>query len=211
MRNENIAGWTKWTTNGLFKRVTVTGDQVTFIVERDGVEYLEYLDSSILLDHAFATASSDRVEVDALLLASEIRVVADGVTQTATAATDVSGTYYGIADRNADVIYAGMNYDVKIKTLPISVNTKNEGNIVNLPRRITKAIVNLYQSRGVYVNGNLVTSRKFGADNLDVALTPITGIESVYLLGYNTKAQVEITQTNPEPMTLLALDLEVSY
>ena len=211
MRNENIAGWTKWTTNGLFKRVTVTGDQVTFIVERDGVEYLEYLDSSILLDHAFATASSDRVEVDALLLASEIRVVADGVTQTATAATDVSGTYYGIADRNADVIYAGMNYNVKIKTLPISANTQNEGNIVNLPRRITKAIVNLYQSRGVHVNGNLVTSRKFGADNLDVALTPITGIESVYLLGYNTKAQVEITQTNPEPMTLLALDLKVSY
>jgi hypothetical protein len=211
MRNENIAGWTKWTTNGLFKRVTVTSDQVTFIVERDGTEYLEYLDSSMLLDHAFATTSSDRVEVDLLLFNNEIRVVADGITQTAIAAIEDTGKYYGVADRDADVIYAGMNYDVIIKTLPVSASTKDEGNIVNIPRRITKAIVNLYQSRGVYVNGILVTTRKFGENNLDVALTPITGIESVFLLGYNTKAQVEITQTNPEPMTLLALDLEVSY
>jgi len=211
MRQENIAGWTKWTTNGLFKRVTVTSDKVTFIVERDGTEYLEYLDNSVLLDHTFSDTSSDRVEVDALLFANEIRVVADGITQTATAAIDDEGTYYGVADREADEIYAGMNYNVIIKTLPISANTSTEGNIVNIPRRITKAIVNLYESRGVYVNGELVTTRKFGEDNLDVALTPITGIETVFLLGYNTKAQVEITQTNPEPLTLLALDLEVSF
>jgi|LGVF01.2.fsa_nt_gb hypothetical protein len=211
MRAEQIAGWTKWTTNGLFKRVTVTSDRVTFIVERDGTEYLETLDNTVLLDHAFATTASDKVEVDALLFANEIRVVADGVTQTAVATIEDTGKYYGVADRNADVIYAGMNYDVKIKTLPISANTQIEGNIVNIPRRITKAIVNLYESRGVYINGKLVTSRKFGTNNLDVALEPITGIESVYLLGYNVSADVEITQTNPEPMQLLALDLEISY
>ena len=206
MRKENIAGWTKWTTNGLFKRVTVTSSVVSFIVERDGVEYLEVLDNTVLLDHTFSDVSTDRVTVDTLLQGEEIRIVADGVTQTGTTAT---GTV-AIADRQANVIYAGLNYNVKIQTLPISVNTP-AGNIVNQPRRITKAIVNLYQSRGVYINGNLVTSRKFGINNLDVTLTPITGIESVYLLGYNRDASVEITQTNPEPMTLLSLDLEVSY
>lgn len=210
MRKENISGWTKWTTSGNFKRVTVTGDVVSFIVERGGTEYLEVLDNTVLLDHTFETTSAEKVEVDALLYGSEIRVVGDGVTQTATAAVDEAGTYYAYADDTVDEIYAGLNYTVKIKTLPVAINTQTEGNIVNLPRRITRCILNLYEARGVYVNDNLVTTRKFG-DQLDQVFSPITGIESVYLLGYNTKAQVEITQKNPDPMTLLSLDLEVSY
>lgn len=206
MRKENIAGWTKWSTNGLFKKVTVTTDTVTFIVERDGTEYLEVLDDSVLLDHTFKDTNTDRVTVDALLQGEEIRIVADDITQTGISATGTEA----IADRQADIIYAGLNYDVKIKTLPISANTQ-EGNFVHQPRRITKAIIRLYKSRGVYVNGELVTSRKFGTNNLDVALEPVTGIEKVNLLGYNEEAQVEITQTNPEPMHILALDLEVSF
>jgi len=210
MRKENIAGWTKWTTTGNFKRVTVTQDVVTFIVERDGTEYLEVLDSSVLLDHAFSTTSAEKVQVDQVLYDNEIRVVGDSITQTATAAVDESGTYYAYADDTVDTIYAGLNYDVIIKTLPLSVQTASEGNIVNSRKRVTKARVNLYESRGVYVNNQLVTTRKFG-DALDQVFTPITGIESIYLLGYNTRTQVEISQKNPDPLTLLSLDLEVSY
>ena len=210
MRKEDISGWTKWTTTGNFKRVTVTGDVVTFIIERDGTEYLEVLDDAVLLDHSFSTTSAEKVEVDQVLLDNEIRVVGDSITQSATAAVDESGTYYAYADDVVDEIYAGLNYTVKVTTLPVSVNTKGEGNIVHLPKRITRCILNLYESRGVYVNGNLVTNRKFG-DALDEVFAPITGIESIYLLGYNSKAQVEITQENPDPLTLLSLDLEVSY
>ncbi len=210
MRKENISGWTKWTTVGNFKKVTVTGDTVTFIVERDGTEYLEVLDDTVLLDHTFKTTSAEKVEVDQVLFDNEIRVVGDSITQTTTAAVDESGTYYAYADDTVDEIYAGLNYNVLVKTLPVSANTQSEGNIVNLPKRITRCILNLYQARGIYVNDNLVTNRKFG-DPTDEVFTPVTGIESIYLLGYNTKAQVEITQKNPDPMTLLSLDLEVSY
>jgi len=210
MRKEDIAGWTQWTTQGEFKRVIVSGDVVTFIVERDGIEYLEVIDRSLLLDHAFETTTSNKIEVDILLLNSEIRVVADGVTQTTTQAVNESGTYYAYADRDADILYAGLNYDVLIKSLPVALETQSEGNIVNQLRRITKCVVNMYESRGVYLNGQLITNRKFG-DPTDEPLTPITGIKSTYLLGYNIKAQVEITQNNPEPLTILALDLEVSY
>ncbi len=210
MSKENISGWTKWTTTGTFKRVTVTGDVVTFIVERDGTQYLEVLDDSVLLDHAFKATSSDKVEVDQVLFDNEIRVVGDSITQTDIAAVDESGTYYAYADDTVDEIYAGLNYTVKVKSLPVAANTQSEGNIVHLPKRITRCILQLYNARGIYVNDQLVTNRKFG-DPTDEVFTPVTGIESVYLLGYNTKAQVEITQQNPDPMTLLSLDLEVSY
>lgn len=211
MRKENINGWTKWTTTGLFKRVTVTQSQVSFIVERDGTEYLERLDETLLLDHAFETTTNDRVVVDQVLFDNEIRVVADDVPQTAIAAVDITGTYYAIADRQADVIYAGLNYPVIIKTLPASFVTKDKGNIVNLPKRVTRAILTLNESRGVYVNEQLVTTRKFGENVLDQPFPLVTGIESTYLLGYNTKTQVEITQKNPDPMTLLSIDLDISY
>lgn len=210
LRNENISGWTKWTTSGTFKRVTVTGDAVSFVVSRDGSEYLEVLDEDILLDHSFYTTSSDFVEVDALLLASEIRVVADNVIQTTTSAVDESGTYKAYADQTSDEVYAGLNYDVKIKTLPVAMGTRDEGNIRYLPKRVTKCIVQMHQSRGVYVNNQLITNRQFG-DPTDSVFPLVTGQRNTHLLGYNKEAQIEITQNNPDPMTILALDMEISY
>ena len=217
MRKENINGWTKWTTNqGKFIDVTVTGDTVSFIVERpdSGSLYLETLDNRLLLDHCFDATESNKVLVDGFLdfPTSEdfIRVVADDVVQQSQSIVNESGSYYAYADRTSSFLYAGLNYDVKIKTLPVSFNTQSEGNIRHLKKRITRCILQLYNSRGVYVNDILVTNRKFG-DNLDEVFELITGTESVYLLGYNNKGQVEIKQINPDPMTLLSIDLEVSY
>ena len=210
MRKENIAGWTRWTTQGKFKRVTVTNSVVSFIVERDGVEYLEVLDRSVLLDHSFKGSNVDRVEVDELLANKDIRVVADGITQLATSVErDGADIPYAVADQESVVMYAGLNYDVKIKTLPAAIATR-DGNKVYSTKRITKVTSNVYNTRGMYINDIIVTNRKFG-QKLDEVFAPFTGLVSTYLLGYNSTNQVEITQKNPDPLTILALDLEISY
>ena len=210
MRKENIAGWTRWTTQGKFKRVTVTNSVVSFIVERDGVEYLEVLDRSVLLDHSFKGSNVDRVEVDELLANKDIRVVADGITQLATSVErDGADVPYAVADQESVVMYAGLNYDVKIKTLPAALATR-DGNKVYSTKRITKVTSNVYNTRGMYINDIIVTNRKFG-QKLDEVFAPFTGLVSTYLLGYNSTNQVEITQKNPDPLTILALDLEISY
>lgn len=210
MRKENIAGWTRWTTQGKFKRVTVTNSVVSFIVERDGVEYLEVLDRSVLLDHSFKGSNTDRVEVDELLASKEIRVVADGITQLATSVErDNVNVPYAVADQESLDMYAGLNYDVRIKTLPAALATR-DGNKVYSTKRITKVTSNVYQTRGMYINDIIVTNRKFG-QKLDEVFAPFTGLVSTYLLGYNSTNQIEITQKNPDPLTILALDLEISY
>ena len=210
MRKENIAGWTRWTTQGKFKRVTVTNSVVSFIVERDEVEYLEVLDRSVLLDHSFKGSNVDRVEVDELLASKEIRVVADGITQLATSVErDGDDVPYAVADQESVIMYAGLNYDVKIKTLPAAIATR-DGNKVYSTKRITKVTSNVYNTRGMYINDIIVTNRKFG-QKLDEVFAPFTGLVSTYLLGYNSTNQVEITQKNPDPLTILALDLEISY
>jgi len=210
MRKENIAGWTRWTTQGKFKRVTVTNSVISFIVERDGVEYLEVLDRSVLLDHSFKGSNTDRVEVDELLASKEIRVVADGITQLATSVErDSLNVPYAVADQESLDMYAGLNYDVRIKTLPAALATR-DGNKVYSTKRITKVTSNVYQTRGMYINDIIVTNRKFG-QKLDEVFAPFTGLVSTYLLGYNSTNQIEITQKNPDPLTILALDLEISY
>ena len=210
MRKENIAGWTRWTTQGKFKRVTVTNSVVSFIVERDGVEYLEVLDRSVLLDHSFKASNTDRVEVDELLASKEIRVVADGITQLAISVErDGANVPYAVADQESLNVYAGLNYDVKIKTLPAALATR-DGNKVYSTKRITKVTSNVYKTRGMYINDIIVTNRKFG-QKLDEVFAPFTGLVSTYLLGYNSTNQIEITQKNPDPLTILALDLEISY
>ena len=219
MRKENIAGWTRWTTQGKFKRVTVTNSVVSFIVERDGVEYLEVLDRSVLLDHSFKASNTDRVEVDELLASKEIRVVADGITQLAISVerddanvpyvSDGANVPYAVADQESLDMYAGLNYDVRIKTLPAALATR-DGNKVYSTKRITKVTSNVYNTRGMYINDIIVTNRKFG-QKLDEVFAPFTGLVSTYLLGYNSTNQVEITQKNPDPLTILALDLEISY
>ena len=219
MRKENIAGWTRWTTQGKFKRVTVTNSVVSFIVERDGVEYLEVLDRSVLLDHSFKASNTDRVEVDELLASKEIRVVADGITQLAISVerddanvpyvSDGANVPYAVADQESVNMYAGLNYDVRIKTLPAALATR-DGNKVYSTKRITKVTSNVYNTRGMYINDIIVTNRKFG-QKLDEVFAPFTGLVSTYLLGYNSTNQVEITQKNPDPLTILALDLEISY
>lgn len=210
MRKENIAGWTRWTTQGKFKRVTVTNSVVSFIVERDGVEYLEVLDRSVLLDHSFKASNTDRVEVDELLASKEIRVVADGITQLATSVErNGANVPYAVADQESLDVYAGLNYDVRIKTLPAALATR-DGNKVYSTKRITKVTSNVYQTRGMYINDIIVTNRKFG-QKLDEVFAPFTGLVSTYLLGYNSTNQIEITQKNPDPLTILALDLEISY
>ena len=54
MRLENIQGWTKFTTDGNFKDVSVVGKVVYFLVERDGTLFIEYLREGTYTDHNVA-------------------------------------------------------------------------------------------------------------------------------------------------------------
>jgi len=51
MRHEEIAGWTHWTTVGLFKDVTVVDKDVYFLVYRENEYFLELLTEDTYTDH----------------------------------------------------------------------------------------------------------------------------------------------------------------
>ena len=58
MRNEEISGWTHWTTDGLFKDVVVLEKEVYFLVLREGEYFIEKLTEDTYTDHNVVEAGT---------------------------------------------------------------------------------------------------------------------------------------------------------
>lgn len=244
MRLEGIQGWTHWTTDGLFKDVAVVGKMVYFLVERDGVMYIEYLREGTYTDHNVAVFGTPpttfnvidgtdnvvyndenviytdpatgviitEVQTDfADALTSRLfKVVTDGAVQADSLVTVISPDVNKmVLPRDAYSAEVGIGFNVTIETLPLNVGTKENGNIVNLKKRVNRVILNLFESLGVFVESEFLGNKKFPLV-LNEAPTPHTGIKEVYLFGYIDRlVTVEVSQSDPLPLTLLSIDSEI--
>jgi hypothetical protein len=211
LRGHEVSGWTQWVTDGVVESVAVVVDEVYFSVKRtingSTVYYLEatdpdrYTDSCKLVTNSPASATVSGL---AHLNGEVCRVKADGSVMPN--ATVSSGSI--TLGRTASSIEVGLDYDVKVKTMPLNVDFQN-GPILTRKKRIVKVIVNLYQSLGIYIDGTLLPDRTLGESVLDTTPVPYTGLKEIFMLGWTDLAQIEITQVDPVPMLLIGLSLEV--
>lgn len=211
LRAQEVGGWTKWETQGEFKSVTSVVDQVYFIVEREiggvTVPVIEkvnkntYTDSSVLQTYGTPTDAPTGLDH---LNGLECRVRADASVMAN--ATPASGTI--TIARTASEIEVGLNFDVTIQTMPLNVDFQ-DGPILTRKKRIVRVVLDLYESLGVLVNGYEMPSRQLGTSVLGSTPDPFTGIDEIFLNGWDRLAQVSITQTDPLPMMVLGLALEV--
>jgi hypothetical protein len=108
----------------------------------------------------------------------------------------------------------GLDYDLTVKTMPVTSEFSN-GSILTEKKRLIRIVADIYQSLGIYITTSassdnvLVPDRTLGTGVLDSAPVSFTGIKEVYLNGWDRLAQVTITQTDPQPFTLLGLVVEV--
>lgn len=246
MRNEGIHGWTKWTTDGLFKDVAVVDKEVYFLIERRGSIFVEKLTEGTYSDHNTVVEGTPPVTdnivfgldnitfkgenivfqnpttgvsvnsittniKESLAYTQYWRVVADSSIQ-ASALPTSDGTDLNHFDitREAYHIEVGLNYDVKVKTLPLNAGTQKDGSIINLRKRVNRVIIRLHESLGILVQDSIMNDRKFVV-SLDKVPVPFTGIKEIYLLGYGRLVDIEISQDDPLPFTLLSIDAEVEF
>jgi len=209
LRAQEVGGWTKWTTSGSIESVSVVVEDVYFLVKRtiNGVtkRYLEKVDPDSYTDANVRKTQTSSKTITGLthLNGEECRVRSDGAV--VTSATP-SGGSITMLTAGADV-EVGLNYNTKIKTMPVNQDFQ-DGPILTRKKRIVRVEANLYESIGVSVNGEYMVDRSFGM-NLGGGVTPFTGIKEMFLLGWTDLAQIEITQADPAPMTLLGIGLEV--
>jgi len=227
---KQVAGWSRFTTNGKFKKVVAVNDGDTdpetqrlyALVERtrkkdDGTDitcyHLErltentiYLDGYVPVDNTPADASITGLTVFAN---QTVNIEADGIVH----ADKTIGTFAGGGDLTLDDNYSavniGYNYTSKLTTLTLPVQLNGQ------PYRgeqITKvsSLVNVNNTQALTIDGTDISFR-FTGQSLDSPISPFTGTKKLFIGGVSTDPTVELTVSTPLQCTVLGVTTEVKF
>lgn len=215
MTEQNIKGFCLWEfENGAVSSVGVSGNDIYVIISRtiqgNVVLYLEVFDKTAYMDCAVSrdmggNALIDRIE---FLNGQTLRCIGDGLVLQDQTVINGQITLDQDVDGTAQV---GINFNTRVRTLPIEQMTV-VGEQLGKKRRISAANLVLYNTSQVLVNGAEISLRDPGPIILGQPLPVFTGRKRIQgIRGWDEYGQVELTQTDPLPMTVLAIGLEVDY
>lgn len=216
-RAEKLAGWTLWTTKGSgsetakFDSVMTIGERIYVSVQRNTSYHLERfaeedLDSTLDGSKTFTTSPATTGWAIGSIYANKTVSVVSGNYYlgdfTATAGGEI------VLNNAVTSIRVGYNYIPEIETLPVHLQLA-DGVYTGRPKRIARVILGLNSTLSVSVAGNRLIIRQV-RDDFSNAPNPVTGKREFFLLGYNRDATITVTQTEPLPMRVLGLAMEVS-
>ena len=211
MKKEEVAGWTRWTTDGKFKAVRCVDGFMFFAVERtiggSTKLYLERLDPELTVDCALALGAATP-EPAAAHLPGKVLHAVDGTAYYGSWEADALGLTPAPLPHTVPAgAEIGLDYPFKIVDLPV-VEAGGQ-NVATMPKRIVLVSVWIDQSVTFRVNGHVLAVYNAG-DDLSAVPNPRTGAYEFRLLGYTRTGQVTIEQQYPLPLTVLGLHKEVS-
>jgi hypothetical protein len=233
MRAQDINGFTRWTPSPVntIKSCSAVGDEMYMIVYRQiGIaDYydierwsFDYLTESALKTTVVNMGSDVIIPVGSRLNGYEVSVVADGdvlpsrvVSLNNGASSSITITaaeLNGFASREIEI---GLNFPVTVKTMPINTSPGTRlGQNSMREKKICRMNLRVHDTAGVYVDGNPVAIRQFGAapnTPLNTSFTPKTGIieDNNGGNGWGVDVAPEITVPDPTPFHLQAIEYEV--
>ena len=213
VRNEELAGWVQWNTNGLFKSVTSTGNKLFASTERtiDGstVYWLEMFDWNVTMDAVKQdTATATTSWTAAHFPNTTVKTTTNSNAQyLGEYATNGSGAL--TTEEAVDDIEIGLDFTLELETMPVDAVLGRAGSITGEQKRIARVVVSVYGTQSMTLAGNELVLTQAGQDfsNPPVA---VEGEYQFFMLGWSGDPTVEITQTVPLPLSVRGLYLEVS-
>lgn len=212
-RSEAVAAWTLHETAGSAKSVTVVGQDIYLLIERDGTYAIEQFDDALNLDAALTgsvtTATATWSGLDHLE-GKSVSILADGIVQLDQIVSGGSVTL----DKAANNVEIGLSFTHIIEPLPLgTVDIGGAGRAVRLIEGIFRieetAALRLDVGRGM----KDIALREFGdGPMLDAPPARISGDIRVKALGWKTdlsKPLWRIEQSIPLPFTLLSVTTEL--
>lgn len=210
-RDDNVCGFARHTTDGLYKSVCVIpgadADVVQVVVQRtidlETIQYVEQFDETVMTDAAIVgtNVSGSAVWTGLDLLEGKLcDVKADGIFMGQFTVTDGQITL----PRLAYAIEVGLHYDSEIVTLTPNAGagiTTSQGN----PAMTANAVIRMYQSINCLVDDQRIAFQEFGPDVLDKAPVPFTGDQEISCDGWNELSEISIKQDQPYAWYVLAL------
>lgn len=212
-RAEQVAAWTLHETQGLVKSVSVVGDEVYLLVERDGQYFIEIFDDALNLDSALTgevgTPTDTWSGLDHLEGMS-VSIVADGVVLDNQAVEGGEVTL----EEPVSKIEIGLPYTHVVEPLPPAAY--GEGPMVR-KLRLIEAVFRLKETNALRLDVGRglrdVALRQMGEDDmLDAPLPSVSGDIGVRAIGWKDDLSAplwRIEQSAPLPFTLLSVMTEI--
>ena len=214
MRNEKISSWSKWTTNGEFKNICSINGLVFAIVKRTidsvVVYLLELFDSNLTLDAAEtlvadpATASWTGLDH----LDDTVIKVVSGNYSLGSKTVGSDGSLSTSPD-TFTTITAGLDYTPTITTLAPELQVEG-GTSAGTHRRVVRTVLDLNESLDVSAKGTKLLIRNVN-DDLSTEPSKVTGRKEFWMLGWDRLGEVTITQTEPLPLTVNGIMVELEF
>ena len=108
----------------------------------------------------------------------------------------------------------GFNYIPILETMPIDKELP-EGPLTGLPRRISRAIIDLNSTLDMTVKAADKTSKSLivqqVSDTVGADLVPVTSKKEFFFLGYSKSPTITISQNDPLPIKILGMSVEVVF
>ncbi len=185
-------------------------NQVWIIVERiingSTVKYVEYLDSTLNQDSALAgTVTGATTTVTSLdhLEGETVQILIDDAVYPAQIVSNGAVTISLPSTFAAKTIEVGLGYVSKIKTMQVEAGSQ-AGSAQSRRKRYNEVVVRLFETVGATVNDDQIPFRT-SATPMGEPISSFTGDKKVSNLGWDTQGQIVIQQTQPLPMTVLAI------
>ena len=209
-RDQDVIGWARQITDGAFESVasipSADGDQVWCVVRRNingqNVRYIERFAANTQVDsgiNATSVAGSDVWSGLDHLEGKTVDIVADGVPMQPMV---VTGGKVSLS-RKAFAVQIGLHYKTTVVTLTPEIQG-GTGSAQGNSMRISEVTLRFLTTVRCKINGQVVTFRQMGANVLDQAIPPFTGVHRVENLGWDRgEAMLTIEQDQPLPFHLL--------
>jgi hypothetical protein len=205
---QNVQGWTSSDTDGQFRHLDNSEDQVYFIVEREINSvtkfYLEKLSFNEKTDSASVqTLGTPSNVITGLshLEGKTVKVLADGFNLK----DQVVSSGQITVEKTVTNVEVGLNYIPKIIPMPLSINTQL-GNNFYFNKRIKTLWLDYYESLGIFIDDFEIPTLKMNSPGFGVLTPPRTEVyEHTLMKGWDPYVEIEITQQEPLPMLIKGL------
>lgn len=214
LEEQNVKGFTKTTTDGLFKNVATDNTVMYAVIERtiDGVtnNYVERFDFDTYTDSAVQYTSGLPTDTFAGLdhLEGEVcRVKVDGnILDDVT----VSGGSVTIARDAETICEIGLNFEPLSETLPYA-NPDIIGPATGKEKKVVEVYVRVHETSSLQINGQDIDFYSLQGPNPLDAVNPIYSgmVHIVDVPNWDVDATISITQVDPLPMTILSIETRV--
>jgi len=203
------------------EKFTIAGNSTEYtissLVDNSGGTYTLTLDQSLAAtpaDNAVITLTEGYLHtVNGIYTAESVNVV-EGNSSIGAFTVSGSDTITLTNAPKATALKVGFNFTPTLETMPIDKELP-EGPLTGLPRRISRAIVDINTTLDMTIKAADSTSKALVvqqvSDDVSSDLVPVTSKKEFFFLGYDKSPTITISQDDPLPIKILGMAVEVVF